>query len=419
MTSTALSEVGAAGLVLHPVRATSYRADTDRPLDAVTMRPLEVWDDELLRRVASGRPDHVLNLIAPDSEAKAQDGAATLRRWRDHGVVAETERPALYAWSWEVAGSHVQGVAGAVDLPMSGLVIPHEHVRQDIVRERAAQLQQAAVQAEPIVLLHDGDPLLAAVEAREPGPEDGARPPADLVDLTAAGERHRIRPLTDPESIARVVSALGATEPPVVADGHHRLAALDSVVSSGWNRALVLLVDVRRSDLRVGTIHRVVAGLDLATVTATAGAHVQPLGPGSVADYLTSAEPGHLRWVAADLSVVIGLDLPLEAVHALRTADAGGAASCAGVARETCHLHSHLLPSWRVPDSAVSYVHDWDQARAHAGGRGGVALRTCAPALDEVVRGARSGRLLPHKATSIGPKPRIGLLMLPRTAPSS
>ena len=225
--------------------------------------------------------------------------------------------------------------------------------------------------------------------------------------------------MTDPEAIARVTAALGAAEPPVVADGHHRLAALDRLAGSGWTRALVLLVDVGRSDLRVGTIHRVVAGLDLATVTATAGAHVRPLPPESVADYLAAAEGGHLRWVAADRSAVVGLDLSLEAVHALGPADAGATGSCAGVARETCHLHSHLLPSWRVPESAVSYVHDWIQARAHAGARGGVALRTNAPALDQVLRGARAGRLLPHKATSIGPKPRIGLLMLPRTSPSA
>lgn len=388
------------GLVLLPMRPTIYRVTPDRPLETVTMRPVEVWHDEEMRRLADARSDHVLHLVAPGAGDPVADPGGTLRRWRTDGVLSDVPVPGLFGWTWEMSGRQVRGVAGAVALPLAGSTVPHERVRPDVVGARARQMARADVQAEPIVVLHEGAtlPVDAAIESADP-----------LVDLAMGDERHRIWPITSPDLTAAIHSAVAAAPPPVVADGHHRLAALDGLPADGWTRAMVLLVDAARSDLSVGTVHRVVPGLELAHAATALGGQQTPVAGGAEDFWLSAAPPGHLRWVLADQDRQLGVDLTVEAVHALRPTAGGG---CAPIALDTCHLHSHLLPALGVGETALGYAHDWAQARGTAATRAGFAVRTSAPKLSDVLTAARSGHLLPHKATSIGPKPRIGLLML-------
>lgn len=394
------------GVTLEPVRAVTYRTTSSRRLADVTMRPVEVWDDDLVRRLTTRHPDHVLHLVAPNS-------AVTLSRWLSAGVVVSADTPSLYGWSWQVAGHRVSGVAGAVPLPVHDRLLPHERVHADIVTARAAWLGGAAVQAEPIVVLHGGRRLGLALL-----PPPGTTP---LVDLSVADERHLVWPLQDPELVAAVTAALRAGPAPVIADGHHRLAALDALAAehrdgqSGISHALVLVVDVGASDLVVRTVNRVVPDLDVDRVIATTGSRLEPVGAGQEAEYLRTAAPGQLRFVLADGSRLLGLDVALAVVHALHP---GAAATCSPVARDTCHLHSHLLPAWGVPEAGLRYVHSWERARRTAADVGGLAIGTSSPRMADVLGAAWSGHLLPHKATSIGPKPRIGLLNLSRDGAS-
>ncbi len=417
MTSTA-ARAERPGLVLRPMRATTYRTSPARPLAEVTMRPVEVWDEPAVRRLAHGRSDHVLNLVAPALSATSATQGRLVDRFAAEAVLRQAGPAQLYAWEWEVDGRRVHGVAGAVDLPLRGRLVPHEHTRPDVVAARAAQLVRSGVQAEPIMVLHDGSPLLALPGRTGTDAGNGAVIDSDAVvdsdaavDLELPGERHRISALTDPARVAAVTAVVADAAPPIVADGHHRLAALDLVhaESASPGRAMVLVVDVATSDLTVGAVHRVLPGLDLDQVARVSGSTPDPVRTGDETHWIGGAEPGHLRWVLADANRLVGLDLTERTVHALRP---GWVGDCSPVARDTCHLHSHLLPAWGVPESAVGYVHGWDRARAAAGAIRGLAVRSAAPLLAEVLGAARAGHLLPHKATSIGPKPRIGMLML-------
>ena len=367
---------------LEPLRAVTYRSDASRRLEDVTMRPPEIWDDDLVRRLSALRPDHVMHLLAPGS-----DLGTTLQRWQSAGVLDIAAASGLYGWSWQVAGRLVRGVAGAMALPVGQRLIPHERVRSDIVAARADGLARAVVQAEPIVVLHDGHPLGA--------PTTGPLPTTPPVELSTADERHRVWPLGTREA-ADVSAGLAAGPPPVVADGHHRLAALDSLAVSGsaFSHALVLVVDVGASDLSVRTIHRVVPGLDADRVATATGVSLVPVPDGAELQFLRQTGRGRLRFVLGDSARLLGLEVSVEQVHAL------------------CHLHRNLLPRWEVPEARLGYAHEWSVARTAASTAHGLAIATSAPGLPEVLEAARSGHLLPHKATSIGPKPRIGLLML-------
>ncbi|CAN5693002.1 DUF1015 domain-containing protein [soil metagenome] len=391
-------------LQLRAMRPLIYRTTPQRSAAAVTVGPLDVWDDEHVARLVQQRTDHVLHLVAPTAEVQQSEAAgSTARAWLDDAVLAQASAPALFAWTWEVAGRQVQGVAGAVPLPLADKTVPHERVRAATVDLRERQLDHARVQAEPILLLHDGDPLLSAALVERIG---SGQP---LVDVDAAGERHRVWPITDAGEQRAIRSRLSTGAAPVVADGHHRVAALDRLAQRGWVDGMVLIVDTATSDLSLTSVHRVVPGLRRATVV-TAGAQLVELPEGTEAAWLASPGPDHLRWVLADESTLVGLDMSLQAARATNPA----ATRCSTpVALDACHLHSHLFDAWRVDERRVDYVHDWQEARRRAGARNGLAVRIAAPQLSRIIDVARDGHLLPPKATSIGPKPRVGMLMLP------
>ena len=67
------------------------------------------------------------------------------------------------------------------------------------------------------------------------------------------------------------------------------------------------------------------------------------------------------------------------------------------------------MPRWGIPVDAVEHVHDTATAIERARPGRLVVLLPAAP-VGLVRRAAATGRLLPRKATSYGPKPRVGLV---------
>lgn len=382
-------------LQLQPFRAVYYTPRVAPGLADVTLAPPALWDFTALAGLARRSPHHVLRLLAPSLTGGAT-AAVTAAQWLAEGALASAPTPALYRWRWSEQDRSVVGVAGALSLPAPA-VWPHEQVRAGLLAERAAELGAGDFQPEPILLLYDGAQPLAP---------DGTAGPA-LVELALADSRHEVHALAGTDGVEQVNRVL-ADASLVVGDGHHRFRVLSSLPAPR-PPAFVLVVDVPRSRLGVGPIPRVVPGLGWTAVLATPGAGVQQLADGHRHRYLEQAPAGRLRWVVGDSARTVGLELPVESADALGRA---AAEPCGPIARDVCHLHRHLLPHWAVPGDRVHYAHSWRAATDQAGATGGLAVETRAPGLDEVMAAARAGILLPHKATSVAPKPRAGLLML-------
>ena len=77
-------------------------------------------------------------------------------------------------------------------------------------------------------------------------------------------------------------------------------------------------------------------------------------------------------------------------------------------------LHEELIPAWGVDPETIAFHHALSDALALAGPNQ-AAIELLPPRLDQVLSTAARGARLPHKATSFGPKPRVGLLF--RTLP--
>jgi hypothetical protein len=152
-----------------------------------------------------------------------------------------------------------------------------------------------------------------------------------------------------------------------------------------------MLVDNDRHPLTLDPIHRVVPGLSLELVKARTPDGWEVL-------------PGRVEGVPDRIAIFDGISWVT-----LRSTEGQ-------VTPTVSLLHEVLLPAWGVPADEITFHHALGDAIALAG-PSRAAVELVAPRMDQVLRSAVRGAALPQKATSFGPKPRVGLLF--RTLPDS
>ncbi|MEU1056894.1 DUF1015 domain-containing protein [Streptomyces sp. NPDC005876] len=412
------------GLELTPFRGLRYDPDRVGSLAAVTSPPYDVVvrPDGLLH-LESADPHNIVRLILPQAatpDARNEQAARTLRRWRAEGVLTADPEPGLYVYEQRDGDGLVQrGLIGALRVsdPDERVVLPHEDVMPHVVADRAALMRATRANFEPLLLTYRGG--TGAVSGLI---DTTAERPPLLATTTEDGFGHRLWQLTDPGDLARVRSEL-ARHQALIADGHHRWATYRRLraehPSPGpWDYGLVLLVDTVRYPLRVRAIHRLLHDLPVdAAVTAVKDRfRVRRLDAGTslpaALDVLAgAARQGNAFLLAGDGAFhlvdrpdpgLLARTVPADRPEAWRTLDA-------------TVLHATLLPHvWHVPDDSaahVSYIHDTAATVEKAERDGGTAV-LMHPVREEVVRElARQGVTMPRKSTSFGPKPASGLVL--------
>jgi uncharacterized protein (DUF1015 family) len=412
------------GLELTPFRGLRYDPDRVGSLAAVTSPPYDVVvrPDGLLH-LESADPHNIVRLILPQAatpDARNEQAARTLRRWRAEGVLTADPEPGLYVYEQRDGDGLVQrGLIGALRVsdPDERVVLPHEDVMPHVVADRAALMRTTRANFEPLLLTYRGG--TGAVSGLI---DTTAERPPLLATTTEDGFGHRLWQLTDPGDLARVRSEL-ARHQALIADGHHRWATYRRLraehPSPGpWDYGLVLLVDTVRYPLRVRAIHRLLHDLPVdAAVTAVKDRfRVRRLDAGTslpaALDVLAgAARQGNAFLLAGDGAFhlvdrpdpgLLARTVPADRPEAWRTLDA-------------TVLHATLLPHvWHVPDDSaahVSYIHDTAATVEKAERDGGTAV-LMHPVREEVVRElARQGITMPRKSTSFGPKPASGLVL--------
>lgn len=370
-------------LRLDPWRAWRFVAGKVSGLGAVTSPPYDVLEPELVRRLTESDLHNMVRLILPRDPRLGPDrydeAAARLRSWQQAGVVIRDTERALYVYQQQVGTARLCGLVGSLGLDPNGqVVLPHEDVMPWPVDDRYDLMRATGADLEPILLAYSGGGVASdAVDAaRSADPW--------LVATTDDGADHLVWRITDPATIAAIAADLSGREA-LIADGHHRYAAyLRRLATAGVTSGLAMLVDHDRHPLTLDPIHRTLPGTALADLAerVPAGWRIHdgkrldlPHGIG-----LTDGE----RWLTAYRDAVIATpDVSL--------------------------VHQQLLPAWGIDPDSVIYHHALDDALADAS-----ASRTTVvldpPRLDQVLSTAERGVRLPRKATSFGPKPRVGLL---------
>ena len=214
--------------VIQPFRA--YRPRPEQAREVASF-PYDVLSSEEARELARGNPVSFLHVCKPeidlDPSVDVHDdrvyakGRDNLRRLIADGVLVRDARPCLYVYQQRM-GDHVQ--AGLVALCSvrkyeQDLIKKHEHTRPDKENDRTRHVTEANANAEPVFLAYRArkeiDALVDAVRSR---------PPAyDFVATDGIG--HALWVISDPAEVAALVKLFAGIPALYVADGHHRTAA--------------------------------------------------------------------------------------------------------------------------------------------------------------------------------------------------
>lgn len=335
-----------------------------------------------------------VRLLHPDPEAARSDDRLQTAGWTSEGDDLLGPE-GVFAVDMEAAGLRVKGVVALFEVsdpPQGAGLLPHEQTDARAVRRRARALRSAHVDRDPLLLTHRGRGRVGRLVA-------GRTTPAyEIVD----GDRHVLVRQVDPVASAAVLDLLREGRY-LVADGHHRLAGAVELRREGVETQVTgLLVDADETPLDLGPIHRVLLdsngrGLLEAGVVSSVlercravGAHVDP----------SPLEAGTLM-LGDDTSVVL--------VH--------------GVDRWTVSWPQH--PRSDVTTLVEHVLEDTHGARTRrepdiaealaSAGAGALAALLPAPDLDDILRLAERGVLLPYKATAFEPKLPTGALVRPLT----
>ncbi|MFE6688098.1 DUF1015 family protein [Streptomyces sp. NPDC057743] len=408
------------GLRLLPFRGLRYAPDRVSSLTAVTSPPYDVVvRPDGVRALETSDPYNIVRLIlpqAPDPATRHRQAADTLHRWREEGILTPDPQPALYVYEQRAGDLLQRGLIGA--LRLDGPVLPHEDVIPEVVADRAALMDAAAANFEPLLLSYCGD---GTANGAAGVIERTAQHPPLLATTTEDGFAHRLWAVTDPAELAAVDADL-ARRRALIADGHHRWATYrrlyeqrpDAGPDSPWAFGLVLLVDTARYPLQVRAIHRVLPHLPPAKALAdVAGAFRVRRLPGELsaalealakapgAAFVLAGGPGSFHLLDQPDPGLLDRTIRTDRPEAWRQLDA-------------TVLHSVLLDEvWRIPDhpSDIGYLHHTEAAVAQAARHGGTAV-LMRPTSEETVRQlAEQGVTMPRKSTSFGPKPATGLVL--------
>lgn len=389
------------------------RYDTEvAPLGEVIAPPYDVVDEPGRAILAMRSPYNAIHLELPvPDEARGLDrykhAAVILEAWQREGVLRADDAPALYIYRMrfhEDGGSErsTTGVIGALGLDVEGGsdVLPHERTMPKPKGDRLDLLRATRTNLSPIWGLSLATGLADACRAATAGQ------PAPMHASDEEGVVHELWPVVDPAAIA-AITALVASTPVVIADGHHRyetatfyrneVRAANGGLAGPHDLVMALVVELAEEELVVRPTHRLVSGLpeDLDLLDA--------LSPYFRAE-ATDADLAALPTTMAERGALCMLTqagrhllVPTAELDEMAEADL-----------DSSRLDVALAA---LPAHEILYQHGTRTiAEAVAAGKADVGFLLRPATVAQIADTAHSGRRMPPKTTFFHPKPRTGVV---------
>ncbi|PRY17769.1 DUF1015 family protein [Kineococcus rhizosphaerae] len=362
-----------------------YSPDVAGPLWRLLAPPHTELDKARRAAFLASSPYVVTHLERP--EYSVGPGDPDVVRWLDAGVLVQ-DPASLYVLRQHVAGRARHYLLGALDVsPGDTRVRPHEGVFDQAVTARLERLERTGVDSEPVLVVDS-----------TPWPLPWTRPEG-LGELVTRALDEQGAPLVevwrlrDPEVVRTLVLA-SASHRFLIADGHHRYAAVHRAAVERGRPAelLVAVVDETVEPVDLSALHRVLP------VPAAAAVLDQAERRRSVPSERAAVEEV-LRGLGAEQALVL---LPDRAA-VVEGPEPSGPTVGSGAWVDA------LLRSGGVAAEAVKYQADtarvWDALSDRA------AILLPRPTLGRLQTIVQSGRMLGRKTTSFRPKPLAGAVL--------
>lgn len=200
----------------------------------VAAPPYDVLGTEEARAMAEGNPHSFLRINKAEIELGDMDphapevyarAAANLARMQRDGVMVRDPEPCLYLYRLTMSGRVQTGLVArtSVDAYESGLIKKHEHTRPVKVADRADHIIALGAQVGPVFSTFRAQDRISSLftELTSAAPE---------VRFTAPdGIGHELWVIAAPERVAALRAAFGDLDALYIADGHHRSEAAAEV----------------------------------------------------------------------------------------------------------------------------------------------------------------------------------------------
>ena len=201
-------------------------------VEKVESRPYDVLSSEEARVEAAGNPMSLLHIIKPEInfpegtseyDPRVYESAVEqFKTFQDNGWLKEdpTECYYLYAQSMGEKTQYGIVVGAAVNDYLRGAIKKHELTRKDKEEDRMKHIRATRANIEPVFLAYRDDaPLLDLISRVAAGtPEYDFIAPID-------GFRHRFWVISSAEDISFITERFAQIPELYIADGHHRTAA--------------------------------------------------------------------------------------------------------------------------------------------------------------------------------------------------
>lgn len=380
-----------------PFAALRYAPSID--LDRVIAPPYDVISEDDVEALED-RDEHNISWLDDPrgGDDRYEIAARTLASWLHEGILVEEDRPSLTIYRMaftDATGTDrvISGVMGGLEVIDEGAggVLPHEHTTKKAVTDRLDLTRATGTNLSPVWGLSLAEGLTGVLT-----------PPGEpLGSVTVEGVHHSVERVTDPARIAAIQAVLAADDV-LLADGHHRYSisriyrdevrAASGRTDTAAEFTLAFVNELVEHQLSIEAIHRLVDAIsfdDLATVLARSF-QIEPLdGPVEPATLAQMVELGRLVLVAPDGSGSWLIPRP-------------------GIFDDVRALDGAWLEKALGGTGAVlSYQHGLAEMKRNvASHSGGILIRPTS--LDEIMRTAREGLLMPPKSTFFTPKLRTG-----------
>jgi len=265
-----------------PFRAFRYNP-AHTPFEHVLTQPYDKISPAMQDKYYAANPH---NLIAVEKgRVHPSDGpgnnvytraAAAIQEWIRSGIVVQDPSASFYGYTQEytVPGTNERHTrrgfigAGQLEEYSAGVIYRHEHTLSGPKADRLELLRHTQISTGQLFMIYsDAQKRVDAVLAEA---EKSAAPATEMTD--EYGVIHRLWVISDPEQVKAIQNAL-ADQKLVIADGHHRYeTALNyrnerrtltgkTIADAPYERAMMTFINTQGAGLTILPTHRVVAKL--------------------------------------------------------------------------------------------------------------------------------------------------------------
>ncbi len=200
-------------------------------VERVASRPYDVLNSDEARAEAAGNAMSLYHIIKPEIDFPAgtdehdprvyAKAAENFKKFQDNGWLVQDTDDHYYVYAQTMNGKTQYGlcVAASVDDYMTGKIKKHELTRRDKEEDRMKHVRINNANIEPVFFAYPHNDELDAIVARTTAHE----PEYDFVAPDGFG--HHFWVISNADDIRRITAIFAAMPALYIADGHHRSAA--------------------------------------------------------------------------------------------------------------------------------------------------------------------------------------------------